>query len=428
MLLSGPPGTGKTLLARAVAGEAERSVLLDCGLRVRRGDRRRGRLARARPVRSGQGGCARNRLHRRARRDRAVANIRGRRIQRRQRRARADAEPDPHRDGRLRLVDERDRDRRDQPAGRARPGAASAGPLRPPGRRAAARPRRTRGDPEGAHTRRAARARRRPRPDRRDDAGHGRRRSGEPRQRGRAARGPAQPRAVAEADFTDSLERIVLGRRAAGDDDRGGPPADCVPRGRPRDRGHAHRGSRPRAQGLDHPSRPGARRDVRGARDRPLQLPRARGSREDQGRSRGARGRGGRVRRDQHRRRIGHRAADRDRPPDGRPLGHEPGDRPDRGPSARRVGPVPARRQRGLCRTRRSSSTTRCAGSSRSRTSRSSRCSRRTGTSSTRSPARCSSTRRSTRRTRTRPPASRRSSERDGRARTSAAARSQIEP
>ena len=41
----------------------------------------------------------------------------------------------------------RDRDRRDQPARRARPGAAASGPLRPPGRGAAARHPRPRADP-----------------------------------------------------------------------------------------------------------------------------------------------------------------------------------------------------------------------------------------------------------------------------------------
>ena len=40
VLLSGPPGTGKTLLARAVAGEAGRAVLLDLRVGVHRGDRR----------------------------------------------------------------------------------------------------------------------------------------------------------------------------------------------------------------------------------------------------------------------------------------------------------------------------------------------------------------------------------------------------
>ena len=46
VLLYGPPGTGKTLLARAVAGEAGRAVLLDLRVRLRRDVRRRRRLAR----------------------------------------------------------------------------------------------------------------------------------------------------------------------------------------------------------------------------------------------------------------------------------------------------------------------------------------------------------------------------------------------
>ncbi len=46
VLLYGPPGTGKTLLARAVAGEAGRPVLLDLRLRLRRDVRRRRRLPR----------------------------------------------------------------------------------------------------------------------------------------------------------------------------------------------------------------------------------------------------------------------------------------------------------------------------------------------------------------------------------------------
>ena len=83
--------------------------------------------------------------------------------------------------------------------------------------------------------------------------------------------------AVAEADLTDALERIVLGAERQVMMTVGGSPANCLPRGRPRDRGHAHRRGRSRAQGLDHSSRDGARRDVRRARDRPLQLPRARG-------------------------------------------------------------------------------------------------------------------------------------------------------
>ena len=56
VLLYGPPGTGKTLLARAVAGEAGRAVLLDLRLGLRRDVRRRRRLARPRPVRAGEAG------------------------------------------------------------------------------------------------------------------------------------------------------------------------------------------------------------------------------------------------------------------------------------------------------------------------------------------------------------------------------------
>ncbi len=154
--------------------------------------------------------------------------------------------------------------------------------------------------------------------------------------------------AVLEADFTDALERIILGAERqvmmTVEDRR----RTAYHEGRSRDRRDAHRGSRSRSQGVDHPARPGARCDVRRTRDRSLQLPRAGGAREDQGRSRGARGRGGRVRGDQHGRRVGHRAADGDRAPDGRSLGDEPCDRPDRSPSAGRDGPVLARGHRGL--------------------------------------------------------------------------------
>jgi len=52
----------------------------------------------------------------------------------------------------------RHRHRRDEPPGRARPGAAASGPLRPPGGRAAARHPRPRADPERAHAQGADRA------------------------------------------------------------------------------------------------------------------------------------------------------------------------------------------------------------------------------------------------------------------------------
>ena len=148
--------------------------------------------------------------------------------------------------------------------------------------------------------------------------------------------------------------------------------------------------------------------------ERPLQLPRARGAREDQRRARRPRRGGDRVRRDEHGRRVGHPAADRDRPPDGRPLGHEPGDRAGGRHAARRRGAVPARRRRGLAPTRSGSSTRRCAASSKSPHEQVLSLLRENRASSTRSRTRCSSTRRWTRTTPTRPPASRMPSRRRG--------------
>ena len=74
-------------------------LLLAVGLGVRRVAGRRGRGPRARPVSSGPRGRAGHHLHRRARRRRAPAR---RRHGPGQRRARADAQPDARRDGRLR--------------------------------------------------------------------------------------------------------------------------------------------------------------------------------------------------------------------------------------------------------------------------------------------------------------------------------------
>ena len=60
---------------------------------------------------------------------------------------------------------------------------------------------------------------------------------------------------VDEADFTDALERIVLGAERKVMMSRGRPAPDRLPRGRARDRRHAHRGRRSGAQDLDHPAR-----------------------------------------------------------------------------------------------------------------------------------------------------------------------------
>ena len=111
---------------------------------------------------------------------------------------------------------------------------------------AAARPRRARGDPARAHALGAARRRRRSRRDRR------RRRPGMVGadlanlvNEAALLAARARPRKVAREDFTDALERIVLGAERKVDDLRRGPPPHRLPRGRPRDRGMLTPGADP---------------------------------------------------------------------------------------------------------------------------------------------------------------------------------------
>ena len=127
-------------------GGGGRAVLLHLGVGVRGGDRRHRRLPRPRPLQAGQGGVARDHLRRRARRDRPRAHRRQFAVQRRQRRARADAQPDPHGDGRLRDRRGGDRPRAPPTAPRsstrrccAPAASTAASPSRRPTRTAAAR-------------------------------------------------------------------------------------------------------------------------------------------------------------------------------------------------------------------------------------------------------------------------------------------------
>ena len=120
----GNPGNRQDAARARDRRRSESAVLQHFGLRFRRDVRRRGRGARARHVRAGEEALAVHRVHRRDRRGRPPAR---RGPGRRQRRARADAEPAPRRNGRLRSELRRHRDRGDQPSRRARPGAAAPG-------------------------------------------------------------------------------------------------------------------------------------------------------------------------------------------------------------------------------------------------------------------------------------------------------------
>ncbi len=234
VLLYGPPGTGKTLLARAVAGEAGRALLLDLRLGLRRDVRRRRRQPRPRPLRAGETELALHHLHGRDRRRRPPPR---RRHGRRSRRARADAEPAAGRDGRLRNEGQHHLDRGHQPARHPRPGAAAARPLRPPGRRRPPRPQGPQAHPRGPHPRQAAGPRDRARHAGRPDPRLHRRRPRQPDQRGGPADRPhGQARDHDEGARGGDHARDRRPREEDPGDEREGAPDHRLPRGRPRDR------------------------------------------------------------------------------------------------------------------------------------------------------------------------------------------------
>ena len=129
------------------------------------------------------------------------------------------------------------------------------------------------------------------------------------------------------ADFTDALEKVVLGTPAQDHDDPGRarpdrattsavtPCSACSPRA-------------PTRSGRSRSSRAGTRSASRSRARRPTStllgdVP----ARPDHRRARRAGRRGGRLRRRHHRRRVRPRPGQPDRPADGRPVGHVPTDR-----------------------------------------------------------------------------------------------------
>ena len=312
-------------------------------------------------------------------------------VDRRPRRARADAQPDPHRDGRLHRHRGRDRARRDQPARGPRPRAAAARPLRPPRHRRPARPGGPARDPRGPHAHRAAGRRRRPgraspRPRRAWSAptcG-----TSSTRRRCRGAR--KRERRCAPADFTDALEKIVLGAER-----------EITLSREERERTAYHEAGHALLGMLEPGADPVRKVSIvpRGRalgvtfqtpRRRPLRLRRGLPARPDHRRARRAGGRGDRLRRRHHRRGVRPRAGHANRALDGRALGHVGQGRawyrssPGRARRSTRSRPTAASPRR-----RANSWTPRCGGSSTSATSARRPCCARTATSSTRSPAPC---------------------------------------
>ena len=150
--------------------------------------------------------------------------------------------------------------------------------------------------------------------------------------------------AVHQDDFMDALEKIILGPAR---------PLVMSPAERsacrlPRGRTH-HPGADPAGRGPGEPGQHRARAAWRWAspissrEDDRHNYDEALPARADRRRDGRSRGRGGRLRQSDHRRRERHAAGDRARAPDGDPLGHERRARPGHAGAARE--PVPQRRR-----------------------------------------------------------------------------------
>ena len=339
VLLVRPAGHGQDAARARGRRRGRRAVLLDLGLGLRRDVRRRRRQPRARPVQGGEGERRRaSSSSTSSTRSAATAapGVGGGNDEREQTLNQLlvemdgfDAQPEHH------------PDRRDEPAGRPRPGAAAPGPLRPADRRRQARPQRPRGRSSRCTQGEAARAGHRSRRARRRDAGVHRRRARQPRQRGGAARGPAR--------------RPTIGQARA----RGGRRCAWSPARRRRARVHLRAGSArspPTTRWATPSSATSSSTPTRCTRSRSsaagqalgltvslpdrgplphLALGAARPARDD---SRRAGGRGARLRGDHHRSRERPRAGNRHGAADDHPLRHERQARPAR----LRLRPAPA--------------------------------------------------------------------------------------
>ena len=180
-----PPGHRQDAHRPGRGRRGRRAVPVGHRLRLHGDVRRRRRQPGPRPVPERPQAGPGHHLRRRDRLDRPQAR---RRPRRRPRRARADPQPDAVRDGRLRGHRGHRDDGGHQPARHPRPRPAAPGPLRPPGRGAAARARRAPGDPRGALQEQAPGRRRRPRRRGPGHPRHERRRPVQPGQRGGAVR------------------------------------------------------------------------------------------------------------------------------------------------------------------------------------------------------------------------------------------------